>query len=45
LDDYYNAFKTRQVAAELEKDNEWEPIIAEKNTRNGFAVIKKKTFL
>lgn len=42
LDDYYNAFKTRQVAFELEKSGDWEVIGGSKHTRNGFAILKRK---
>jgi hypothetical protein len=42
LDDYYKAFKTRQVAYDLEKSGEWEVLCAEKHLRNGFAILKRK---
>lgn len=42
LDDYYKAFKTRQVADELSKDPSWETIAANKHTRNGWAIFKRK---
>lgn len=44
LDDYYGAFKTRQVAEELSADSDWEAIAGEKFLRNGFAVFKRKVF-
>ena len=42
IDDYYSAFKTRQVAEELNQDPAWEAIAGDKYTRNGFAVFKRK---
>jgi len=41
LDDYYSAFKTRQVAEELNKDENWLAIAGNRHTRNGFAVFKR----
>jgi hypothetical protein len=45
LDDYYHAFKTRQVAAELEQSGEWDVLVAEKDLRNGFCILKRKKLL
>lgn len=45
LDDYYNAFKTRQVVVELSKNPEWECIANNKYTRGGFAVFKRIKFI
>lgn len=45
LDDYYKAFKTRQVAHELESSGEWDTLVAEKDLRNGFAILKRKKLL
>jgi hypothetical protein len=45
LDDYYNAFKTNQVARELLNDSEWEVIAGNRYFRNGYAVFKRKVFL
>lgn len=45
LDDYYNAFKTNQVARELLKDPEWGVIAGNKHWRNGYAVFRRKKFL
>jgi hypothetical protein len=42
LDDYYQAFKTRQIAFELEKSGEWQVLAANKKLRNGFAILIKK---
>ena len=42
LDDYYKAFKNRQVADELSKDPNWEAIAGNKHTRNGWAIFKRK---
>ena len=42
LDDYYSAFKTRRIAEELYKDNNWICIDGDKYTRNGFAIFVKK---
>jgi hypothetical protein len=44
LDDYYNAFKTRQVAAELAKDPEWQIIDGDRFCRQGFAILARKKF-
>ena len=45
LDDYYNAFKTNQVARELLQDSNWEVIAGNRYWRNGYAVFKRKNFL
>jgi len=45
LDDYYNAFKTRQAVEELSADLDWEVVAGDNHTRNGFAVFKRKVFL
>lgn len=45
LDDYYNAFKTRQAAWELNNDPDWEVIAGNKHLRNGYAIFKRKKFL
>lgn len=45
LDDYYRAFKTRQVALELEQSGDWDVLMAEKNLRNGFCILKRKKLL
>jgi hypothetical protein len=45
LDDYYNAFKTNQVARELLQDPDWEVIAGNRYWRNGYAVFKRKNFL
>lgn len=45
LDDYYNAFKTNQVARELLEDSDWEVIAGNRHWRNGYAVFKRKNFL
>ena len=45
LDDYYQAFKTRQVAFELEKSGEWEVIAGSKHMRNGYAILKRKNLI
>ena len=45
LDDYYNAFKTRQVVEELNSDPNWEVIAGNKHLRNGYAIFKRKVFL
>ena len=45
LDDYYNAFKTNQVARELLEDSDWEVIAGNKHWRNGYAVFRRKNFL
>ncbi len=45
LDDYYNAFKTRQVAEELNNTPEWECIAGNKYLRGGFAVFKRVKFI
>jgi hypothetical protein len=45
LDDYYNAYKTRQVAFELLNNADWEVIAGNKQLRNGFAVFKRKNLL
>jgi len=42
LDDYYKAFKTRQIADELNTDINWEAIAGDKHTRNGWAIFKRK---
>jgi hypothetical protein len=45
LDDYYNAYKTRQIALELQDDANWEIIAGNKRLRNGFAIFKRKNLL
>lgn len=45
LDDYYNAFKTNQVARELLNDPEWEVIAGNRYWRNGYAVFRRKQFI
>lgn len=45
LDDYYNAFKTNQVARELLEDLEWEVIAGNRHWRNGYAVFRRKQFI
>ena len=45
LDDYYCAFKTHRIAKELEKDAEWDLVAANRYTRNGFAIFKRKQFI
>lgn len=45
LDDYYNAFKTRQVAWELNNNPDWEVVAGNRYLRNGYAIFKRKKFL
>lgn len=45
LDDYFNAFKTNQVARELNESSDWEVIAGNRYTRNGYAIFKRKMFL
>jgi hypothetical protein len=45
LDDYFKAFKTRQVAEELNASDDWEAIAGDKNTRQGFAIFKRRVFI
>jgi hypothetical protein len=45
LDDYYSAFKTRQIAEELIKDTAWEAIAGNKHLRQGFAIFKRRVFI
>ncbi len=45
LDDYYQAYKTRQVAFELENSGEWDVIAGSRYVRNGYAILKRKNFL
>jgi hypothetical protein len=45
LDDYFNAFKTHQVARELSQDPDWTVVAGDRYTRNGFAIFTRKTFL
>jgi hypothetical protein len=45
LDDYYYAYKTNQIARELNQDEEWEVIAGNKNLRSGYAIFKRKVFL
>ena len=40
LDDYYNSYKTNQIARELLNIG-WEVIAGDRYTRNGFAVFKR----
>lgn len=45
LDDYYAAFKTREVARNLEADPDWVTLVAQPHLRNGFAIIARRVFL
>jgi hypothetical protein len=45
LDDYYNAFKTHQVARELSINPDWEIITGNKFIKNGYAIFKRKQFI
>ena len=45
LDDYSKAFKTNKVAYELVKSGEWDIVNGNKDTRNGWAILKRKEFI
>jgi hypothetical protein len=45
LDDAFHAFKTRQVFFELYQDSSWECLCYDENTRNGFAIFKRRNLL
>jgi hypothetical protein len=45
LDDYYQAFKTNQIARELIEDTDWEIIAGNRFFRNGYAIFKRKKFI
>lgn len=45
LDDYYSAYKTREVAKILEQDDKWICIECDMHLRNGYAVFKRKLFI
>lgn len=45
LDDYAKAFKTNKVAYELVKSGEWDTVAGNKDTRNGWAILKRKNFI
>lgn len=45
LDDVFHAFKTKQVADILLKDNNWEHLTYCSKTRNGFIIFKRKNLI